>query len=169
MPWSKSSECWALSHIQVYTGILASCIILGFTATRDHQNTLLLVWVHLLHSSSWDQTTCSDEQFGYRSSLSAWHTIFHEMTLGFSIFTSYSISSTLYSPAITHHLTFSHLPRHFHVSHFFAYCCCCYLVSQSCSTLWPYGLQHARLPCPSLTLGVCSKSCPLSQWCPSSA
>ena len=30
---------------------------------------------------------------------------------------------------------------------------------------WPHGLQHARLPCPSLSPGVCSNSCPLSQWC----
>ena len=27
-----------------------------------------------------------------------------------------------------------------------------------------YGLQHARLPCPSLSPKVCSNSCPLSQW-----
>ena len=27
------------------------------------------------------------------------------------------------------------------------------------------GLQHARLPCPSLTPEACSNSCPLSQWC----
>ena len=32
-------------------------------------------------------------------------------------------------------------------------------------SLWPYGLQHARLPCPSPTPGVCSNSCPLSWWC----
>ena len=31
--------------------------------------------------------------------------------------------------------------------------------------LWPYGLQHSRLPCPSPTPGVCSNSCPSSQWC----
>ena len=31
--------------------------------------------------------------------------------------------------------------------------------------LWPYGLQHARLPCPSPTPGACSNSCPLSWWC----
>ena len=30
--------------------------------------------------------------------------------------------------------------------------------------LWPNGLQHARLPCPSLSPG-CSNSCLLSQWC----
>ena len=33
------------------------------------------------------------------------------------------------------------------------------------SSLWPYGLQHARLPCPSPTPEACSNSCPLSQWC----
>ena len=31
--------------------------------------------------------------------------------------------------------------------------------------LWPHGLQHTRLPCPSSTPGACSNSCPLSQWC----
>ena len=39
----------------------------------------------------------------------------------------------------------------------------------SCSvmsySLWLHGLQHARLPCPSLSPGVCSNSCPLSGWC----
>ena len=33
------------------------------------------------------------------------------------------------------------------------------------NSLWPHGLQHARLPCPSLYPGVCSDSRPLSQWC----
>ena len=28
-----------------------------------------------------------------------------------------------------------------------------------------HGLQHSRLPCPSLSPRVCSNSCPLSQWC----
>ena len=28
-----------------------------------------------------------------------------------------------------------------------------------------HELQHARLPCPSLSPRVCSNSCPLSQWC----
>ena len=30
---------------------------------------------------------------------------------------------------------------------------------------WPCGLQHARLPCPSLSPGVCPSSGPLNQWC----
>ena len=29
----------------------------------------------------------------------------------------------------------------------------------------PHGLQHARLPCPSLSPGVCSNSSSLSWWC----
>ena len=37
-----------------------------------------------------------------------------------------------------------------------------YVLSNS---LWPHGLQLARLPHPSLFPGVCSNSCPLSQWC----
>ena len=32
-------------------------------------------------------------------------------------------------------------------------------------SLWLCGLQHARPPCSSPTLGVYSNSCPLSQWC----
>ena len=42
-------------------------------------------------------------------------------------------------------------------------------VKLSCSLmsnpLWPNGLHHARLPCPSPTPGAYSNSCPLSQWC----
>ena len=39
--------------------------------------------------------------------------------------------------------------------------------SHCCSvdSLQPHGLQHARLPCPSLSLRVYPNSCPLSQWC----
>ena len=41
-------------------------------------------------------------------------------------------------------------------------CChCCSVVSDS---LWPHGLQHARLLCPSPSPGVCSDSCPFSRW-----
>ena len=38
----------------------------------------------------------------------------------------------------------------------------CTLVSDS---LWPHGLQHTRLPCPSPTPEVHSNSCPLGRWC----
>ena len=45
----------------------------------------------------------------------------------------------------------------------YSFCCS---VAKLCLTLQPHGLQYARLPCPSLPLGVYSNSCPLSQWCP---
>ena len=32
-------------------------------------------------------------------------------------------------------------------------------------SLWPHGLQQTRHPCTSLSLGVCSNSYPLRQWC----
>ena len=32
-------------------------------------------------------------------------------------------------------------------------------------SLWPHGLQHSRLPCPSPTPGAYSNSCPSSRWC----
>ena len=38
----------------------------------------------------------------------------------------------------------------------------CWVVSDS---LWPHGLQHTSLPCPSPTPGTCSNSCPSSRWC----
>ena len=38
----------------------------------------------------------------------------------------------------------------------------CLVVSNS---LWPHGLQHTSLLCPSPTPGACSKSCPSSQEC----
>ena len=44
---------------------------------------------------------------------------------------------------------------------------CCLFFSHSVlsDSLRPHGLQHARLPCPSLSPGACLNSCPLSQWC----
>ena len=37
----------------------------------------------------------------------------------------------------------------------------CSVVSDS---LWPHGLQHAKVPCPSPSPRTFSNSCPLSQW-----
>ena len=50
-------------------------------------------------------------------------------------------------------------------SHFYNDCCCCSVSKVMSDYLWPHKLQHARLPCPLLSPGVCSSSCPLSQWC----
>ena len=47
--------------------------------------------------------------------------------------------------------------------------CINFQIPFSCSvmsdSLWPHGLQHTRLPCPSPTPGACSNPCPLSRWC----
>ena len=42
---------------------------------------------------------------------------------------------------------------------------CCWSVAKLCPTLKPHGLQHARLPYPSLSPRVCSDSRPLIRWC----
>ena len=34
-----------------------------------------------------------------------------------------------------------------------------------CDSSQPNGLQHSGPPCPSLSPGACSNSCPLIQWC----
>ena len=41
--------------------------------------------------------------------------------------------------------------------------CCCSVPVMS-KSLRPHGLKHNRLPCPPLSPGVCSDSCPLSWW-----
>ena len=51
-------------------------------------------------------------------------------------------------------LSSQHLP-----SLFFLHTC---YVSDS---VWPHGLEHARLPCPLPTPGIYSNSCPSSWWC----
>ena len=38
--------------------------------------------------------------------------------------------------------------------------CCCSIAIMS-DSLRPHGLQHARLPCPSLSSGICSNACSL--------
>ena len=40
-----------------------------------------------------------------------------------------------------------------------------FICSVLSSSLQPHGLQHARLPCPSLSPGVYSDSCPLCRLC----
>ena len=55
------------------------------------------------------------------------------------------------------------MARFFSNLSFYLLCC---LVAQFCiDSSRTHGLQHLRLPCPSLFPGVCSNSCPLSQWC----
>ena len=48
---------------------------------------------------------------------------------------------------------------------FFKHCITQFSCSVVSDSLWPHGLQHSKLPCPSPSPEVCSNSCPLSQWC----
>ena len=43
--------------------------------------------------------------------------------------------------------------------------CCCSVAKSRLTLCDPHGLQRPRLPCPSLSPGLCSNSCPLSRWC----
>ena len=54
-----------------------------------------------------------------------------------------SVNASTFPPSVSVHFSYS-------------------VVSDS---LWPHGLQHARLPCPSATAGAYSNSCPSSRWC----
>ena len=60
--------------------------------------------------------------------------------------------------AVLIHILVMELRSHMH------HCSCCWVSAMS-NTLQVHGLHHARLPCPSLSLGTCSNSSPLSQWC----
>ena len=44
----------------------------------------------------------------------------------------------------------------------YIWCCCCSVAKSLFDSLWPHGLQHPRLSCPSLSAAFCSNSCPLS-------
>ena len=45
------------------------------------------------------------------------------------------------------------------------FCCCCSVSEFGLTdSLWPQGLQHARLPCPLPSPGVCSDPRPLCRW-----
>ena len=44
---------------------------------------------------------------------------------------------------------------------YLTYICCCCSVSKSSSLFTSPWMQHTRLPCPSVSPGVCSNSCPL--------
>ena len=74
-------------------------------------------------------------------------------------FTSYSLqvgyNLELHAPSnLSHIFLFLLLSVQFQFSH-----------SVMSDSLWPHGLQHARLPCPSPTPGVYSNPCSLSQQC----
>ena len=71
----------------------------------------------------------------------------------------FRIKNILYSFFIPSNL----LSYHYHF--IFLPSCHMFFSAKSCSDcLGPCGLKHTRLPCPSLSPGVCSHSFSLSQW-----
>ena len=83
--------------------------------------------------------------------------LFHSMTVSRSISVAANgiISFFLKAEQIFHCIVY-------YIFNMGSICLCCSVVSDS---LRPQGLQHTRLPCPSLSPKVCSNSCPLNQWC----
>ena len=79
----------------------------------------------------------------------------HEQTMPFDVFLA------LLSRAFWHfqHTDTVHVSLNVYLSIYFSLLLFCSVVSDS---LWLHGLQYARLPCPPLSPGVCSNSCPLS-------
>ena len=51
------------------------------------------------------------------------------------------------------------------IFYFEVFCCSLFSHSRVSNSLQPHGQQTTRLPCPSLSLGVCSDLCPLCWWC----
>ena len=75
---------------------------------------------------------------------------------------SFSVNSALESPLSSRGEEFPALMRKCWATTCFI---CLFSHSVVSGSLQPHGLQHARLPCLSPTLGACSNSCPSSQWC----
>ena len=59
----------------------------------------------------------------------------------------------------------AYFPTHAHTKLSHGTLCLLFSHSVVSDSLWPHGLQHATLPCPSPTPRACSHSCPSSQWC----
>ena len=74
----------------------------------------------------------------------------------------YSISSKRFLPTVIDILVIWIKFAHFHPLKLSSVQFSCLVVSNS---LWPHGLQHSRLPYPSLIPRDYSNSCPLNQWC----
>ena len=120
---------------------------------------------HLLfyrHSYWWKKTPCPDAFFGLK--LAWWTDItFGQLTLFVAKpFQTICVQSVLLLTSPMPELIFS---LAFRGSSFFRFYFCLFSCSVMFDSLWPHGLQHARLPCPSPYPEACSNPCPLSRWC----
>ena len=68
-----------------------------------------------------------------------------------------------------HAQTYPHTPSHIHTHNIiktnYSFTSVQFSPWVMSESLWPHGLQHTRIPCPSPTPKVCSNSCPSSWWC----
>ena len=138
-----------------------SCLLLLQSALQDQQvGWLKLLWNHCLCTgtqSMWDLAhLLSEVESLFPTALWPSHT---QVLLPFKVRPFRRSFSWCWTPSLGSPMGGSDpslLGEHLY---------CCYSVVKLCPTLlWPYELQHARLPCPSLSPGVYSDSCPLSQW-----
>ena len=85
---------------------------------------------------------------------------------GFSGFTAeiHHLKTTKNTPPLTLPYSCQNLPFNQHV-YKVQFSSVQFSRSAMSDSLWPHGLQHARLLCPSPIPGACSNSCPSSWWC----
>ena len=96
----------------------------------------------------------------YQCHSTRWHIFLPRMNLRWCIiiikiaglyYSSFLVLYTLYEFGLMFH--------HYDITNPVQFRC-----SVLCNSLWPRGLQHARLPCPSSIPRACSNSCPSSWW-----
>ena len=153
-------HCWVKRSTYVNETKSANCI--------DH---IFYALIGLLFYQLQTVCACMLSCFSHVQLFTTLWTIAHQVPLfmGFSRQEYWSIFKTLgvfKSPVLIVSLLFLLLGLStFALYVFWSYIIQFSSVSQSCLTLQPHELQHARPPCPSPTAGVYSNSCPSSRWC----
>ena len=91
-----------------------------------------------------------------------WRTPSSKSALKMALSSDFPSQVPLFPPRLTLHLIIITSQVYTFISSFVAVVVQSQVMSDS---LWPHGLQHTRLPCPSPSPRVTLNSCPLSQWC----
>ena len=91
-----------------------------------------------------------------------WRTPSSKSALKMALSSDFPSQVPLFPPRLTLHLIIITSQVYTFISSFVAVVVQSQVMSDS---LWPHGLQHTRLPCPSPSPRVCPSSCSLSQWC----
>ena len=123
----------------------------------------LAEWHHRCNGLELGQTLGDGEGQGGRACCSPWDCRVRQLWVTTTIGGETSIRHSL-------SVIFAHVSFKLYHNHFFSLIIkplriVQFSLSVMSDSLWPHGLQHARLLYPSPTLGACSNSCPLSRWC----